>query len=143
MKLNVALGQFAIAKEWQTNLETCKRYIKEASEQQIQLLVFPEGILAQDIADPELVRKAAQPLDGEFMSALLAYSQAFSLTVIMTVHVPTDADQTKVWNTQVAIRAGKVIAEYRKLHLYDAFAVKESENVVAGNEIPIGRCRWI
>jgi predicted amidohydrolase len=36
----------------------------------------------------------------------------------------------------IAIRNGEIIARYDKLHLYDAFAMQESRNVTAGNEVP-------
>ena len=50
----------------------------------------------------------------------------------MTVHVP--ADQGKVWNIQVALRGAA--SSRRKLHLYDAFSMQESVNVVPGDEVP-------
>lgn len=137
MKLTVAMGQFAVSREWPDNLNTCQELIRQAASRGVQLLVLPEGILARDIADPDLVRKTAQPLDGPFMSALLAFSIEFPLTVMLSVHVPdTSNDEGKVWNIQVAIRQGQIIAQYRKLHLYDAFAVQESRNVVPGHEVP-------
>lgn len=136
MKLKVALGQFSVAKEWPLNLQTCKDFIQQAAAENVQLLVFPEGILARDIADPALVRKAAQPLDGPFMSELLKFTRDYAMTVIMTVHVPHEQTSERVWNMQIAIRQGEIIAEYRKLHLYDAFAAKESDNVVPGDEVP-------
>lgn len=36
----------------------------------------------------------------------------------------------------LALRDGEIIAQYRKLHLYDAFSVQESENVLPGEAIP-------
>ncbi len=94
--------------------------------------MLPEGVLARDITDPDIVKRSAQPLDGPFLSALLPATQG--LTVFFCVHVP--AADGKVWNTQVALRDGRIIAQYRKLHLYDAFNMQESLNVRAGAEIP-------
>ncbi|MBF9003133.1 deaminated glutathione amidase [Vibrio nitrifigilis] len=136
MKLKVGLGQFSVAKEWQENLQICQDYMSQANEQDVDLLVFPEGILARDIADPDLVRRAAQPLNGPFMTELLAFSQSMTMTVLMTVHVPSEAEDGKVWNVQVAIRQGEIISEYKKLHLYDAFSMKESTNVIPGDDVP-------
>ncbi|MFT3720114.1 deaminated glutathione amidase [Pseudorhodoferax sp.] len=132
--LKVALGQFAVQREWQKNSEICLDLMAKARDGGAHLLVLPEGILARDIADPDLVRRAAQPMDGPFMAQLLQASLGSDLTVMMCIHVP--ASDHKVWNVLVALRNGKVLAQYRKLHLYDAFSMKESTNVVPGDEVP-------
>ena len=132
--LKVALGQFAVQREWQKNAEICLELMAKAGHSGADLLVLPEGILARDIADPDLVRRAAQPIDGPFMTQVLEASRGSNLTVMMCIHVP--ASDEKVWNVLVALRDGKVLAQYRKLHLYDAFSMKESTNVVPGNEVP-------
>ncbi len=133
--MKVAMGQFAVSREWQENLKTCLDLMLQAEAKGADLLVLPEGILARDIADPDLVRRAAQPLDGPFVSQVLEASRGSALTTMMTIHVPAN-NEGKVWNILVAIRDGAVIAQYRKLHLYDAFSMKESTNVVPGDEVP-------
>ncbi len=133
--MKVAMGQFAVHREWTHNLDTCLDLIARARTAGADLLVLPEGILARDIADPDLVRRAAQPLDGPFMRQVLEASRGSTLTTMMTVHVPA-TDDGKVWNILVAVRDGAIVAQYRKLHLYDAFTMKESTNVVPGGEVP-------
>lgn len=133
--MKVALGQFAVSREWTENAATSLKLMADAQNGGADLLVMPEGILARDIADPDLVRRAAQPLDGPFVSSLLEASRGHSLTTMMTVHVPSDLSG-RVWNILIAIRDGKIIGQYRKLHLYDAFSMKESTNVTPGNEVP-------
>lgn len=132
--MKVALGQFAVSREWQENADTCLRLIEEAKAGGAALLVLPEGILARDIADPHIVLKSAQELDGPFMTQLLEANRGSDLTVMMSVHTP--AGDGRVWNVLVAIRNGEIIAQYRKLHLYDAFSAKESTNVTPGGDVP-------
>lgn len=132
--MKVALGQFAVSREWQRNAEECLVLMDQAGRQGADLLALPEGVLARDITDPDLVLKTAQPLDGPFMSQLLQASRGSQLTVMMCVHVP--AVNGKVFNVLVAIRDGQILAQYRKLHLYDAFSAKESTNVLPGDEVP-------
>ena len=132
--MKVALGQFAVSKEWQENADTCVRLMQEAKAGGADLLVLPEGILARDITDPKIVLKTAQPLDGPFMTQLLEASRGSELTVMMCVHVPTGGD--RVHNNLVGIRNGAIVSQYLKLHLYDAFNAKESTNVQPGDEIP-------
>ncbi|MCZ8399354.1 deaminated glutathione amidase [Achromobacter ruhlandii] len=132
--MKIAMGQFAVRPVWEDNARVCLDLMRRAAEAGADLLVLPEGILARDIADPDLVRRAAQPLDGPFMTQLQALSRGLDLTVIMTVHTPAAGE--RVWNTQVALRRGEIVAQYRKLHLYDAFSMQESVNVVPGDEVP-------
>ena len=132
--MKVALGQFAVSSNWEENIRTCGRLMEQARDHDASLLVLPEGVLARDITDPKIVLKAAQPLDGPFMSALVGASRGSGLTTMTSIHVP--AGEARVFNTQVAIRDGRIIASYRKLHLYDAFSSQESENVEAGDALP-------
>jgi predicted amidohydrolase len=132
--MRVALGQFAVGKVADENARTCADLMQRAHAGGAELLVLPEGVLARDITDPGIVRRSAQPLDGPFVTQLLEAGRGNRLTTLFAVHVP--APDGRVWNTLVAIRAGAIIARYRKLHLYDAFSTKESANVIAGDAIP-------
>ncbi|MBU9477045.1 deaminated glutathione amidase [Burkholderia multivorans] len=132
--LKVALGQFAVSKAWEDNASTCIDLMERAVQAGADLLVLPEGVLARDIADPDLVRRSAQPLDGPFVTELLDVSRGTSMTTMLCVHTPHE--NGRVWNTLIAIRNGEIVAQYRKLHLYDAFKMKESATVEPGGEIP-------
>ncbi|MEA9392252.1 deaminated glutathione amidase [Acerihabitans sp. TG2] len=132
--MKVALGQFAVDRDWEVNLTTCLDLMVRAQKGGADLLVLPEGILARDIADPDLVLKAAQPLDGPFVSRLLAASAGTNLTTMMSIHTPTG--DGRAFNVLIAIRNSEIIAQYRKLHLYDAFAMQESKNVSPGHDVP-------
>ncbi|WP_174868630.1 deaminated glutathione amidase [Pectobacterium polaris] len=132
--MKVALGQFAVDREWQQNATTIAEFMLSAQQNGADLLVLPEGVLARDITNPNMVLTAAQPLDGPFISHLLEASKGSNLTTMLCVHIPNGGG--KVWNTLLALRNGEIVAQYRKLHLYDAFSVQESENVLAGEEVP-------
>jgi predicted amidohydrolase len=132
--MKVALGQFAVGKTWQENADTCLRLIDDSSAGGADLLVLPEGVLARDITDPDIVLKSAQPLDGPFMATLLEATRGNALTVMFCIHVPAGSD--RVFNTLVTLRGGEIVAQYRKLHLYDAFDTRESEKVEPGSALP-------
>lgn len=132
--MKIAIGQLAVDREWQINAEACIGLMKSASAEAAELLVLPEGVLARDIADPDLVRRAAQSLDGPFLSRVLAASKDNDLTTMMTIHVP--AGDQRVSNLFIVIRSGEVIATYSKLHLYDAFSARESDVVTRGEFVP-------
>jgi len=130
----VACGQFAVTPDWQTNAQTCVTLMAQAAQRQASLLVLPEALLARDDNDPHLSVKSAQRLDGGFIQRLCEESRRNNLTTVLTVHVPST--QGRAVNTLVVLRAGKVIAQYAKLHLYDAFNILESARVDAGTAVP-------
>lgn len=132
--MKVALGQFAVQRDWQENVITCQDMMDQASRAGADLLVLPEAVLATDITNPDFILEAAQPPDGPFLSQLLSASKGHGLTTVLGMHMP--GSERKVFNVLVVIRDGKIVAEYRKLHLYDAFAMQESKRVEAGQEIP-------
>jgi len=132
--LKVALGQFAVGKTWEENAQTCRDLMARAQAGGADLLVLPEGILARDITDPDIVKRTAQPLDGPFVTQLREASRGSRMTTTMCVHSP--AHGGRIWNTHIAIRDGEFVAQYRKLHLYDAFSTRESDNVVPGADVP-------
>ncbi len=132
--VKVALGQFAVSKVWTENAATCVDLIRKSVGGGADLLVLPEGILARDIADPDIVLKSTQELDGPFMTQLLAATKGQRITVMLTIHTPTG--DGRVFNVLAVLRDGAVIATYRKLHLYDAFSMQESTNVTPGDVVP-------
>lgn len=132
--MKIALGQFAVAPDWNTNLEQCVALIGRSVAEEAKLLVLPESIIAADMNDPGITVRTAQPLDGPFVTGLVAALAGTELTVICCVATP--AEQQMTHNCQIAINASGVIACYCKLHLYDAFNMKESDTYLCGAELP-------
>ncbi len=132
--MKVALGQFAVHIEAEQNMQTCLNLMLQAEQAGADVLVLPEGICSRNVADPKIVLNAAQPLDGPFVTRLARATENTDMSVVFCMHVPAATD--KVWNVQVVLRAGQVVAAYKKLHLYDAFAVQESQYVEAGQQVP-------
>ncbi|WP_312691402.1 deaminated glutathione amidase [Kosakonia sp.] len=129
----VAAGQFVVTPGWESNAQTCVSLMAQAAARQASLLVLPEALLARDDNDPHLSVKSAQELNGGFLRVLLDESRRNRLTTVLTVHVPST--QGRAVNTLVVLRGGEIIAQYAKLHMYDAFNIQESARVDAGNEV--------
>ncbi|MBV8041655.1 deaminated glutathione amidase [Pluralibacter sp.] len=132
--MRVAAGQFVVTPQWRRNAQECVELMRRSAEQGASLLVLPEALLARDDNDPDMSVNAAQPLTGGFLSVLSEESRRNRLTTVLTLHVPTT--EGRAANTLVALRGGEIIAQYRKLHLYDAFSVQESRRVDAGDRLP-------
>lgn len=132
--MKVAIGQFAVSRDWQENAQTCQTLMAQAQAEGADMLVLPEAILARDNSDPSYVIDAAQSAEGPFLSTLLNASRQHTLTLLFTQHIP--APDQRAINTLFALRQGNIIARYEKLHLYDAFSVQESARVNAGEQLP-------
>lgn len=158
--LKIAIAQFAVAEEPAANLETIEGYARRAAEDGARALLLPEGLIARDDANPSYTARMAQPLDGAFVTGLRHISERYGVTLMGTVHVPAKgaasrtidghatverggagtgepkAAERRVSNVFVVIRGGEIVATYRKLHLYDAFAERESDTVEPGDALP-------
>lgn len=132
--MRAAVGQFVVQPMWQDNAGQIIQMMAEASANHTDLLVLPEAILARNPGDPEWGIKTAQQINGPFVSRLLAASRHSALTTVLTILTPAPAN--KVYNTLLAIRNGQPVAQYHKLHLYDAFGNTESARVTAGTVVP-------
>lgn len=131
--MKVAIGQFAVGPRWQDNARSCTTYMSQAADAGASLLVLPEAVLARQDDLPDLSVQSAQPSSGPFIQRLYEESRRNSLTTILTLHMP--ATEGRATNTLVAIRSGAIVAQYQKLHLYDAFNVQESRLVDAGDRL--------
>lgn len=132
--MKVALGQFAVAPEWTTNLDECAALIARSITEGVRLLILPESIIAADMTDPRITVRTAQPLDGPFVNGLINALTGTDLTLICCIATPDASGLTH--NCQIVVNATGVIASYRKLHLYDAFNMKESNDYIPGKELP-------
>jgi len=132
--MKIALGQFKVSHDWEKNLEKVTHFMSQAQQQGARLLTLPEGILARDITDPDIVLKSAQALDGPFMQRVLAKSRELDLAVSFAIHTPTGG--ARVHNNHLIVQAGTIRAVYTKLHLYDAFNTRESDKVEPGTVVP-------
>lgn len=150
--MKVALGQLQVSDDWRHNLDQIRELAGRAAGEGARLLLLPEGIIARDPSDQDLPRRAAQSLDGPFVTGLRGISATTGLALAGTVHVPVpsatverdavDGDDrpstagAKALNVHVVVDAGDLVAAYEKLHLYDAFTSRESDFVVPGNLVP-------
>lgn len=139
--LPVAIAKFTVAEEPERNLEIIDGFARDAAAGGAKLLALPEGLIARRGDDDSYAAAHAQPLDGPFVDGLRRISAQRHIVLMGTVHVAPeqvterDAD-SRVSNTFLVIRDGEIIAEYRKLHLYDAFAARESDVVLPGDALP-------
>ena len=114
------------------NLGRVQEALREAADGGADLAVFPEATQVRFGSD---LRAAAEPLDGPFCSGLAAAAKDTGVALVAGVFEP--APDGRVYNTAVAFDGhGELMATYRKLHLFDAFGHRESEEVAPGS-VPV------
>jgi predicted amidohydrolase len=129
--MRVALCQLPISSAPPVNLARVQAAVTRAAADGARLAVFPEGTQARFSAD---LRQVAEPLDGPFCSGLAEAARGTGVAVVAGVFEPaTDGD--RVFNTTVAYDGdGRLVAAYRKIHLFDALGHRESDTVAPGSE---------
>jgi len=129
----IAVAQFAPGDDEAANLDTIRRLAEDAASRGALLVVFPEYSSYFTLGlGPDWVEHG-QSLHGPFVRGIaeIAAELGIHLVAGMMELVPGDGD--RVANTLVAVGPqGDVVARYRKMHLYDAFGMRESDRIVAG-----------
>ncbi|MEF2975675.1 carbon-nitrogen hydrolase family protein [Subtercola sp. YIM 133946] len=130
--LGVAIAQFAPTADTAANLIELRRLTGQAVARGATLVVFPEYSSHFQAPLGADTLAAAETLDGPFVAAVAAVARDHSCTVV--AGLVERADDDHFFNTLVALDpAGDLVASYRKVHLYDAFGVRESEWMRAGD----------
>ena len=133
--LTVALAQVIGSSRPSENLAKARGMADAAAEAGAHMLVLPEMFMALPSQDAPL-GGVAEPLDGAFAHGLaaLARERGMFLAAGLWEKVPGN---DKVYNALAMFDpTGELAAVYRKLHLFDALSVRESERMLAGQAPP-------
>jgi deaminated glutathione amidase len=131
--MRIALAQIPVSADPAVNVERVRARLEEAAAGGAALAVFPEATMVRFGSD---LRAAAEPLDGPFCSAVAAACAGTGVAAVVGVFEP--APDGRVYNTAAVFgRDGALLTRYRKLHLFDAFAQRESDLVAAGDAVAV------
>lgn len=127
----VGVAQFAPTADADANVELIGQLVATASARSARVVVFPE--YSSYFIDPfdESLAAHAQEVDGPFTQALTRLAKEHGVVIVAGL-LERAGDGRRVRNTVVAVAASGVVAQYRKLHLYDAFGQRESDWVEPG-----------
>jgi predicted amidohydrolase len=114
------------------NMEKCVRYIREAAKENVDLIVFPEGILegyvvnevdrAEPEKKPELEKRfieIAEPIDGPYLKRVKDLAKEYSVMICFGFAERCGED---VYNSVALIgRNGEVLGKYSKTHLAQGY----------------------
>lgn len=130
----VAIAQFDPGTDPEANFAAMRELIAQAAAAGARVTVLPEAsMLALFEAEParreRLVREAWRP----FRELLAEQARRHGCWLVAGGFEPAEAGRP--YNTLLVVDPdGRERAAYRKLHMYDAFAHRESESVAAGQE---------
>ncbi len=128
----IAVGQFSPTADVASNREQVARLVGDAASRGAALVVLPEY---SSFTPPRFDRSMvdhAEPLDGPFATAVRGLARRHTIAVVVGM-IEQMPDGERVHNTLVMVGPdGTLAATYRKVHLYDAHGVRESDWIVAG-----------
>lgn len=127
----VTVGQFNASTDKRANLAAAARLIERAAGQRSELVVLPEYTMHYDPDKSADLARDAEPVDGPFASEIASLARTHELAVVVGM-TEASVDGGKPSNTVIAVDAsGSPFGAYRKVHLYDAFGLRESDRIAA------------
>jgi len=133
--MKVAVCQFAAGTDVTANAAQCEQLIRDAAAAGAHLAVLPEASMYFDPRHEGGPGPHGQALDGPFASALASVAASAGVAVLVgMLESAGDADDKRDYNTLLAIgNDGATLGSYRKIHLYDAFGYRESDDYLPGD----------
>lgn len=130
--MKVAVCQFAAGTDTQANTGQCVQLIGDAAAAGAHLAVLPEVSMYFDPRHSGGPGPHGQSLDGPFAAAVSDAAASSGIAVIVGM-LESARGETRDYNTLLAVsNQGERLGSYRKIHLYDAFGYRESDDYLAG-----------
>ena len=135
--MEIAVVQTASSYDKGANRDVVSRVVAEAAVSRPDLVVLPEAMMADFAVEGGSVAESAEALDGEFVATLRKSAVEHGVAIVAGMF-ERSCDQDRPYNTLLAVGAdGSLLGAYRKIHLYDAFGYKESDQLTPGDVAPV------
>jgi deaminated glutathione amidase len=132
--LRLALAQISATDDKDENMRIISRAVRMAAERSADLVALPEYAMFNDFRLGPRYLEEAEDLNGPFCTELRSLARASNATIVVGV-LESVPGRERVYNTIVVIDGdGTLIRTYRKMHLYDALGVKESDYLLPGDQ---------
>lgn len=117
------------------NLAAICAAIAQAGHRGADVVVFPELATVDPVGDASTWARATTDLEDVQIQRLAASARDAQVAVICGV---IEAAEPLPFNTVIALdRHGDLLGRYRKMHLYDALGVRESDRMQPGDAAPV------
>ena len=131
----IAAAQIKTSSIKSDNLSKITSFTQKAAERGASLVVFPElsSIYVRNVPN-ERLEMEAEPLEGEFTRILAEKARQLGICVVIGILEKSPMD---LFNSAIMIsKEGRLVSTYRKIHLFDAFGIRESDKWKPGDRIP-------
>ena len=133
--LTIALAQLEIATDPAVNFDKAEIFTQQAASQGADIIVFPEMFMGLPTPDRPPI-KIVEDDENTFIERLKNLSSEMGIGITAGCWENYE-DSQLVYNTAYTISPeGRTIAAYRKMHLFDALSVRESDTMAPGNVLP-------
>jgi predicted amidohydrolase len=135
--MRIAVVQTASSYDKAANRDAVSRLVADAAQGGPDVVVLPEAMMSDFAVEGESVAEAAEALDGEFVTTLRKAAVEHGVAIVAGMF-ERSCDEQRPYNTLLAVGAdGVLLGAYRKIHLYDAFGYKESDQLTPGDVAPV------
>jgi predicted amidohydrolase len=141
-EVKIAMVQMASAEDKLENLKKILRFIHMLPEE-VDIAIFPEYTMSypEKGLTREHVKAISEHVDGSFVKEVSRAAAAKKIWLIINLY---EREAGNVYNTNLVLnQEGKVVAKYRKIHLFDILGYKESEIFNSGNSITTFNCKGL
>ncbi|MBR8740726.1 carbon-nitrogen hydrolase family protein [Nocardiopsis sp. MG754419] len=131
--VQVAVAQFAPGQDKAENARSVAELAARAAVAGAGVVLLPEYTMFTAPRTDHRYVEAAESLDGPFLAEAADTARREGVHLVLGVNESGGEGSSHFTNTLVALSPqGERVALYRKIHLYDAFGVKESDVVAPG-----------
>ncbi|WP_420732793.1 carbon-nitrogen hydrolase family protein [Brevibacterium luteolum] len=132
--MKVAIAQINTTPVKDANLALIAEKLQDAAAQDVRLVVFPEATMVPFGTDLEA---NAEELDGPFAQRLRELTAEAGLVAAVGMFRPGTGERVinTLFLTGVDSTGARVEAHYDKIHLFDAFGHRESDDVTPGQTL--------
>jgi hypothetical protein len=136
-KFNVACVQYCADDDQLANLQQAESLVRQASDQQADLICLPEYFSAIEVDDQATLSKAVAEEKHPALQQFRALAK--ELSVWMQIgSLPIKVSETHVNNRAFVVNdQGEIVARYNKIHLFDV-ALKDKESYQESNAVKPG-----
>ena len=131
----IAMAQVEPSPDPRANLEKARLMADKAAARGADLLLFPEMFMGLPTPERPPERIAAED-KGAFADGLAALASAAGLFIAAGCWESGPGDGRAYNTARIFSPEGKSIAAYRKVHLFDALSMRESDTMAAGDALP-------
>lgn len=134
--MKITLGQFAPTTDLAANRASIEALVRDAVEAGSDLLVLPEEAMVLGSETETPLGDIASTEWLPFTEFIRDLAKVNGIGIVAPGYEPGSSSGLPYNTIAVSDRTGALVASYRKMHLYDAFAYRESSYVMRGEVKP-------